>query len=429
MKRLSLIAAGLLAGIFGTAAQTSGATLTLDECRQMALESNAAVRTARGREGEAEEVRREAFTKYFPTVSAQGMYWRSNKGLFQYDILDIVTIEMFKKGWSANVTAIQPIFAGGRIVNGNRLAKVGVEASKLETQGAVDKVILAVEEQYWSLATLKSKRQTLESVITMVDTLEAHVAVAVKAGVVNRNDLLKVKLQRSELEALKVDLDNGISLSRTLLAQTVGRDGDSIDIVADSVPRTVPPYPSDLLVDPAKALPQTTDYRLLEQQVKASELRQRMALGENLPTVGLGAGYFYDELLSQKHGFGALMLTVQVPISAWWGGSHNVKKARLATENARTEMSDLSQMLRIKMQDSWDNLTAAHRKMAIASEAIETAEENLRMNRNFYAAGVCTIADLLEAQTLYRQTLDAYTQAYGDFRLQRARYLVATGRS
>lgn len=92
-------------------------------------------------------------------------------------------------------------------------------------------------------------------------------------------------------------------------------------------------------------------------------------------------------------------------------------------------MSDLSQMLRIKMQDSWDNLTAAHRKMAIASEAIETAEENLRMNRNFYAAGVCTIADLLEAQTLYRQTLDAYTQAYGDFRLQRARYLVATGRS
>ena len=400
--------------------------VTLDDCRRMAVENNAKVAMATRSAEAAQQLKNEAFTKYFPTVQASATHIWSNKPMFHYDVLDLFTIEFLKGGFGAGITAVQPLFAGGRIYNGNRLAQVGVEASRLERQGAVDDVTLTAEEYYWQLVTLKSKRHTLESLMEMVDTLTRQVGVAVDAGVALRNDLLKVQLRRNELEMLMVDLDNGISLSSKLLAQYIGLDGQPIDIPDVKAPGELPPYPGDIKVDPQSALGGTTGYQLLDAQVRAADLKTKMAVGNYLPTVGLGAGYFYDDVFNQKYSFGALLVNVTVPISDWWGGSHAIKRSRLEAENARDEMRDLSQMLMLKMDNAWDDLTAAYRKMTVAHSSIEQSRENLRISRNYYDAGVSTITDLLDAQTLYRQACDNYTDAYGNFCLERARYLNAT---
>lgn len=122
------------------------------------------------------------------------------------------------------------------------------------------------------------------------------------------------------------------------------------------------------------------------------------------------------------------MVTVSVPISDWWGGSHAMKRKSLELANARTELNNLSEKLEIEMADKWDYLTAAHRKMEIASEAIAQSKENLRLSQAYYEAGMNTITDLLDAQTLYRQAQNDYVAAYGNFRLSEAQYLNATGR-
>lgn len=430
MKRLSITLTAILSltAVMAGEADSSASPrrLTLDECRELAIKNNAKVSVAAGNAEAAEELRKEAFTKYFPTVTASGMAFAANKPVVDLDIFNIATLQMIKRGVSANVMAVQPVFAGGRIVNGNRLAEVGVEASELERQNAVDDVTLTTEKYYWQLVTLKSKRRTLENVIALVDTLEYQVGVALKAGVTTRNELLKVQLRRNELRSTMVDLDNGIALSQQLLAQYVGLDGEKVDIAEADVPDDVPPYPSDIYIDPNAALGATTDYRLLQKKVKAAELEEKIAVGENLPTVGVGAGYFYDDIISQKHGFGAVFVSVSVPISAWWGGSHAIKRRKIESANARAEMDDLSQMLCIKMINAWDDLTSAHRKMEIAKESIAQSKENLRMNENFFLAGVSNVTDLLDAQTLYRQSLDQYTEAYGTYRMARASYLQAT---
>lgn len=97
-------------------------------------------------------------------------------------------------------------------------------------------------------------------------------------------------------------------------------------------------------------------------------------------------------------------------------------------ENARLELDDLSQKLEIEIADRWDDLTAAHRKMSLARASIDQSRENLRLTRAYYEAGMNTITDLLDAQTLDRKANDDYTAAYGAFRVARARYLDATGR-
>lgn len=105
------------------------------------------------------------------------------------------------------------------------------------------------------------------------------------------NDLLKVKLQRNDLRASMVDLDNGITLASNILAQYIGLNGDSLYVVNKDTSTYVPEYPLDIYMEPIQALPSTVDYRLLQQNVKASDLRTKLAVGENLPKVGVGAGW------------------------------------------------------------------------------------------------------------------------------------------
>lgn len=401
---------------------------TLQQCKAMALANNADIRVADNNLRAAIETRKEAFTKYFPEISAGASAFKTHHDVLQYNVLDLFTLGIINKGKTAGIWALQPVFAGGQIVNGNKLAKVGEEAARIRREQSADQVQLQTEALYWQLVTLKAEKQTVETAITMLDTLSRQVKAAVDAGIVTRNDLLKVDLKRSSYRADLVDLDNGIELMKMLLAQQMGLGTESKADVDATVPENVPEYPSALHVNSSDALGQTADHRLLVKNVEAKELEKKMETGSHMPQVGVGAGWFYHDVFNQNHNFGGVMVTVSVPISGWWGGSHAIKRKSLELANARTELENLSQKLEIEMADKWDNLTAAHRKMAIAAEAIEQSKENLRLNQAYYDAGMSTITDLLDAQTLTRQALDDYTAAYGVFKLSEAQYLNATGR-
>lgn len=428
-KIITACVTGALTAGAAAQAQTAPETVySLEQCKAMALANNKEISMADNNLQAAKELKKEAFTKFFPEVSAGASAFRTHNNVIEYDVLDLFTLGIINKGKAAGVWALQPVFAGGQIVNGNKLAKVGEEVARIRKEQSADNVQLQTEALYWQLVTLKAEKQTVESAITMLDSLSRQVKAAVDAGIVTRNDLLKVDLKRNSFMADKVDLDNGIELIKRLLAQQMGLGADARADVEGTVPEAVPAYPSALQIAPSEALAQTTDHRLLVKNVEAKTLEKKMETGSHLPQIGVGAGWFYHDVFEQNHNFGGVMVTVTVPISGWWGGSHAMKRKSLALANARDELENLSQKLEIEMADKWDNLTAAHRKMAIASEAIVQSKENLRLSQAYYDAGMSTITDLLDAQTLHKQAQDDYVAAYGVFKLSEAQYLNATGR-
>ncbi|MDE6654965.1 MAG: TolC family protein [Muribaculaceae bacterium] len=423
---LAAIALGISA--HASAQTTTDSVYSLSRCKELALENNAAAKTSQCDLEAATETRKEAFTKYFPEISAGGSWFKTNTDIIKYDVLDYFTLGVIDKGKAAGVWALQPVFMGGRIVNGNKLAKVGEEAAQIRRQQTNDEILLQTEALYWQLVTLKATRGTVESAITMLDSLAAQANVAVETGVMMPNEALKVDIQRNKYLSDMVDLDNGISLVKMLLAQQIGIGTDAPIDIREEVPEETPAYPSSMHVSSSTALPDTYDYQLLQKNVEAKSLEKKMEQGNYLPSVAVGAGWFYHDVFDQDHNFGGVMLTGSVPISGWWGGSHAIKRKNLELENARTEMNDLSRKLEIDMADKWDNVTAAHNKMRIAAESIRQSKENLRLNRAYYEAGMSTITDLLDAQTLYRQAQSDYISAYGVFRMSQSQYLNATGR-
>lgn len=401
-------------------------TYTLDECREMALRNNVAVRNAANSVEAARQERKEAFTKYFPTISASGAAFNANKGLLEMDMSPDMRMSLAKNGIMGGITATQPLFAGGQIVNANKLAKVGEEASVFQREQSENEVELTVEQYYWQVVLLKEKRNTLLSLRGMLERLYHDVEVSVNAGVTNRNDLLQVQLKKNDVESNLINLENNLALSRMVLAQYMGYEGVDLD-VADAVPDEIPDFPMQLRREHEASLPLTPEYRLLQSNVKASKLQERLAVGKNLPTVAIGAGYMYDDLMDHSHPFAIGYVSVSVPLSGWWGGSHAIKKQKLQLRNAENQLADNSELLVIRMQKAWNDLEDAYKQMQIARESIGQSGENLRLNEDYYRAGTTTMSDLLDAQTMFRQSRDKYVEAFSQYNIKIVEYRQATG--
>ena len=399
---------------------------TLDECIEMALQNNVRTKNAANDLRMAEQQQKSAFTRYFPSVSATGIGFLADKGLLEMD-MGGQRMSLLKNGVVGGVSATMPLFTGGQIVQGNKLARVNVEVSRLRRRQSEDEVRLTVEQYFWQVVMLKEKLRTLDAVQAQLERIHQDVEAAVAAGVTNRNDLLQVQLRRNETRSNTLSVRNALGVSLNLLAQYIGCASDSID-VALSLGGTLSPNPDYLYRSPQAALMLTAEYHLLDKQVDANRLQYRMAVGRNLPTVALGGGYMYDNLMDRDHPFWIGGVTVSIPLSGWWGGSHDIKRQRLQLRNAENLRKDQSQLLLIRMTNTWNALTDAWQQVGIALESIAQADENLRLQTDYYHAGTCTMSDLLEAQSLYQQSRDKYVESYAQYEVKKREYLQATGR-
>ena len=379
---------------------------TLDECIESALLNNARMKNAANDLASARHERKEAFTNYFPSISATGGGFLSSThllgmemgpgmslGLMKDGLLGMemgpgMSLGLMKDGLVGGVTASMPLFTGGQIVQGNKLSEVNVEKYRLLGRQAENEVKLTAEQYYWQVAMLKEKLRTLHVVEAQLAEILKDVDAAVQAGVTNRNDLLQVQLRQNDTRSTRINVENSLALSRCLLAQYIGTPGDSVDVdfaVADSLPEP----PDALYRRPDESLALTPEYNLLQAKLKASRIERKMTLGKQLPTVAIGGGFVYDNLLDRDRNYWVGFATVSVPLSGWWEGSHSLKRSKLAVRTEENNLRNGSELLVINMQNTWNAVTDAYKQVRIAIESIGQSAENLRLQTDYYHAGTC----------------------------------------
>ena len=435
--------------------------LTLEKCKELALKNNKQAKNAELTVEAAEEQKKEAFTKYFPSISLSGTGFQANKSMISMEMdiaseiapmmssfvpaimwaiqqglpidlnalaalsnLEPIKIEALKNGYVGGVMVTQPIFAGGQIVNGNKLAKAGVEVRRLQKQMTDNEILLTTERYFWQLVSMQEKMKTIENSEKMLDRILSDVKVAVEAGLTTRNDLLRIELERNKLESNRFKAETGLQILKMAFAQHIGAAVAGFDILPTEFNDIRLP---EKYVGDTSLLQNRLEYQLLQKNVDIAKIQVNMEIGKNLPTVAIGAGYQYmkfdlhkDEGI--KNDFGMVFATVSVPITDWWGGSHAVKRKKLeylAAENMRKENADL---LLLQMQQVSDELTQAYQQVLLAEKSIMVAEENVRLSENTYHAGVSILSDLLDAQNLLQQAREQYTEAAALYYLKQAEW-------
>ncbi|MBI5808159.1 MAG: TolC family protein [Ignavibacteriales bacterium] len=440
----------LLITLFSLSQLFAQRVLTLEESKQLALQNNAKSKNSKLEIEASRQIRKSAFTNYFPNVSAGGFKWSAEKGLFDIDMqggnlpvydgnpvnlqnptqfayFPSSTISIWKKGTIGYINAIQPIFTGGRIIYGNKLASLGEDVSELKDKMTKDEILLKTEEQYWLIVSLEEKSRTINKYEELLNRLLLQVEDAYKSGIVMKNDVLKVKLKLSEVQLNKSKLENGRKLAAMAFCQHIGISYDSSLVFKDEL--EISDLPQSYFVDKNEALKKRVEYSLLEKSVEAAELQTKIKRGEYLPQAAIGISEMYmkfDE--SKKRTFGMVFGTVSVPISGWWSGSYELQERSIKEEIAENNFKNNSELLLLQIEKAWQDLNDAYKQYLLSKESKSQAEENFKVNEDSYKNGISTVSDLLEAQALLQQTQDQLTEAKANYIVKKTTYLQVTGR-
>lgn len=419
-------------------AQPSGAALTLnvEKCRQMALESSEDVKKGNNALTQSVLDRKIAVSAFLPAIDASGSV------LYMTPDMEMSGMEMIMKGtYMAGVMLTQPIYAGGKILTGTKMAEMGANAAAEQLRMAKASVIYDADNAYWTYVAVLQKQEMMDVLAAQLDTLFSQIGVASSAGMATDADLLTVKAKRSEVEYQVRKVANGVALCKMALCRVVGVPFDTEIAVEDvAVPEDFTRMGTDNV-----SVSDRPEMRLLETSLEISRMQVRMTRGDYLPTLALVGGYCpYGNIkmktmvdagggnyvpYTQKIGqdMGVAMLSLSIPIFKWGQGYNKVRKAKIDVDNAALNMQKNGRLMELQANQAAFNLSDSYNLIEAARDGKAQADENLRVTENRYHASMCPLSDYLDAQFQWQQARSNLIEAFTQSRIAETDYLMSVG--
>ena len=389
---------------------------------------------------QAELDRQAAIAAYLPKLDGSVM------AVFRKDtrLLDDVDLQM-RGTYMAGLNLTQPIFAGGKIVTANKLAKVGQEAARLQKAQTLQQVIADADNAYFTLMAVNQKVTMLEALHRQLEELYGQVKTSVEADMATQNDLLRISAKLSEIEYQLQKARSGAEICRLSLCNVMGVGLDVVYQPVDTLlaESSVIPGREELEAPDISLRP---ELGLLEQSLKASRLQVQMQRANILPTVGLSVGYSRFANLKLKGTMTAddgsvvplnykvgsnnpmAMLSVSIPIFHWGAEVSKVRRAKYDVQAASLDKERNTRLLTIEARNAARNLDNSRLMLETAVIGQEQADENLRVMRLRYDAALSTLTDLLDAEAQWQTARSNLIEAQTQLRINETEYLRTTGR-
>jgi outer membrane protein TolC len=347
-----------------------------------------------------------------------------------FNMYAFMPIDLSLQGaYMAGVKLQQPVYTGGMIKAGNKMAEIGMEMAGQNLQLKKMEAIVEADQAYWMFVSVNSKVKLAEQSVEMLKELVERVENSFETGMVNRNELLKVQVQYNKATLDLQKAESGLELTRLSLCRVTGLDNQTQIIADTSIVLSSEEMPVTGNEDVAKR----TEYDILLKDVKLAEQQMKLARSEFLPTVGIQAGYNYiggiefnGSAMNQDNI--SVMASVQIPIFHWGEGIHKVNSAKKEIQMKELKLEKNKGLLQLEIDKARLNLRDAYYRVEISESALEQASENLRISKDNYELGNELITDLLIAQTQWQVASTDLLEAKTDFKIQETEYLRVTSR-
>lgn len=327
--------------------------LTLDECRQMAVENNNSLKTAQQKIKVAGYDRNIALANYFPKITATGTYmytsrdWKlidddkaaeiqnagttlqndvTNKmmqimsdkdvmtkymtdaafkklidGLQTTDIAtpinaigqhitDALTLDMHNL-CGAVVSVQQPVFMGGKIVASNQMAKYAEELAQSQYDAEHAQVLADIEQAYWQIVSIAARKNLAENYADLLRQMGKDVDALVAEGFATPSDALTIKVKMNEAEMLYTKATNGLALAKMFLCKECGLPLDSEITLADETLDAIPVPQMSPVISDEEVYAARPEIRSLDLAKKIYDKKVAVVRADGLPTVAVMANY------------------------------------------------------------------------------------------------------------------------------------------
>ena len=407
--------------------------LTLEECRNLAIQNNKELQISGEKIKMADNEKKAAFTKYFPQLSANGAYMWNQKDINLLDMGALFSSLSFSLGglaqlpmiqhlmsgvndmqhldvqniWVGNVSLVQPVFMGGKIVNYNQITKFAKQLAESMNNLQLQDLIYKTDETYWQVISLVNKKKLADAYVDLLRKMDSDVTAMIYEGVATEADGLSVKVKLNEAEMAQTKVENGLALTRMLLAQICGLSLEEDLSLADEKLDNFPVETTQASADLNEAFMNRNELRSLDLATKIYKRKERIALAEMLPNVALAANYFvtnpnvFNGFKNDFAGMFNVGVMVKVPLSGWWEGTYRRNSAKAETRIKTLEWQDAREKIELQVNQSVYKVNEAGKKLIASSRNMENAEENLRRANFGFEEGVIPALNLMEAQTAW----------------------------
>lgn len=446
-------------------AHAAGNSWSLDSLRARAVSNNKSLLMAGQKKVAASYTRKSAATNYLPKVSATGAYMYTSRELSLLSDEQKHTLSNIGTGLSAMVpnlapmsstinsvgqgvvdalhtdtrnagivavTLTQPIYMGGKIRAYNKITQYAEEAAGTLYDKELQDIIVDVDEAYWNLVALYSKKKLAEGYKALVDKLEGDVEKLVKEGMATKADLLSVKVKVNEAGVTLIQVHNGIELSRMNLCRICGLDMNEPVEVEDAIDEKnqnanimgqvdMFSSKSDNLVQQAES--NRKELQALGLQNRIYDEKIKLARAEYLPKVALMGGYLasnpsvFNSFERKMKGMWNVGITLNVPILTWGDRSYKVKSAKAEALMHRYETEEVKEKIELQVNQCRQKLQESMERYQTTLRSVDEAEENLRYANLGMKEGVITLSNVMEAQTAWLKAKSEWVNAQVDVRL------------
>ena len=464
-KHILVILLGLVAG-----AASAQETLTLADCRDMAVRQSQDLEQARIKMEMAGYDRKIARANYFPKVSATGAYLYNDRDIalvnsdqsfmlqnagtmaqsqlnaalakaaaqFGIDpsslaglVPNVATpINVIGKDidnsmhpdlhniWVGAVTVQQPVFVGGKIIYSNQMASLAQDLAASQYDMKYADIIVDVDQAYWQIVSIANKRKLARNYSELLHQMEHDMDCAIAAGTATESDALQVKVKVNEADMMLTKAENGLTLAKMLLCKRIGMPLDAEIVLADENLEVIPEpqLPEDKSLEEIYACRPET--RSLELAGKIYDKKAKVVRADMLPQVAVAANY----LISNPNAFNGIQnnwdgglftvgVAVNVPLFHGMENLNRYKKAKAEASLYQHQYDDAKDLIRLQVTQQRKLFAEAEEKLGMSRSNLDNAEENLRKATVGFEAGVVPTNTVLAAQTAWLSAHSEYIDA------------------
>ncbi|MCP4665711.1 MAG: TolC family protein, partial [Deltaproteobacteria bacterium] len=396
---------------------------------------------------QAVQVKRQAATEFLPKLSASYGYTYLNKVQKRPEsMLPVTTPGFGVTGWALipeqtlnsrdnyqlKLSAKQPVFTGFALISSYKLAKLGIDQSKMEVELEKLDLALKVKEAYYDILIADKAVEVAEKDVV---SRKSHVEVVrnfYDVGMIPINDLLKAEVELANSQQYLVTALNGARLARAAFNIVLSRD-----IHAPLEVKDMPgfePERGDFGTYQEKALKNRPEMKVINIGILSAEQEIRLAQSKFYPEIGVTFDYIKegdepDVSGSPFHESSRYEIGAALTWTFWeWGKTLFSVKEKMSRRREMIQTKKaLEDSIRFELEDALLGLKTAEENIPTTKKAVKQGEENLRVNEERYKAQVTTITEVLDAQTLLTRARVEYYNALYAHRLAKARLLRATG--
>ena len=401
--------------------------LTLDEAVERALGFSPQMAQSRQQLLNASEGMRTSLGTFLPTISSS-----AGGSLRSSNTLDPNTGEIVSgssDSYSAGLSARYDLFTGGRRFAERDQARADEDAALARLTDQEASVVFQTKNLFFAVLR---QRELLEVAAARVGQAEESLSLTrrqAQVGSATSSDTLRARLELINARQGVLTAEGELRNARVTLGRQVGVAGPvDAETPDDLDPAPLPLTDGEIL---AMAESQAPSVRAAEAAAGAADAAVDAAETAWLPTLGLSTGYNWNNQTAAFTGgrtSWSLGLNLSYPIFNGFQRESSIDRAQASLDVARRQEADARLAARQEADAALQGLRTAEQAVVIAGQALEVAQEDLRVVRERYQVGVARIFDVVVSQVALDQARVDLVQARYDYVLARAELESVLGR-